>query len=205
MKNIKEILTIPEAAEYCAVTRMTMWRWVKSGKINASVTPGGHHKIHIEDLEAFSRENGMQFLADKHFPPVKILIVDDDSLIQKSLTKLFSSHGYETQTASDGFKSGVKAVQFMPDIIIMDLIMPGMDGFEACSFLKKNSKTSHIKICALTGYDSKENKKAIIKAGADAYLVKPVDNDILLSKIKELLNSTRSYQKDTLSSKKAED
>ncbi len=85
----------------------------------------------------------------------------------------------------------------------MDLIMPGMDGFEACKFLKKNPKTSHIKICALTGYDSKENKKAIIKAGADAYLVKPVDNDILLSKIVEPLNSTRSHQKDKLSLKRA--
>ncbi len=198
MKNQKKIFTIPEAADYCAVTRMTMWRWVKSGKISASVTPGGHHKILAEDLEAFFRENDMHLFADKHFSSHRILIVDDDPLIQKSLTKLFSQHDYETQTASDGFEAGANAVLFKPDIIILDLIMPRMDGFEVCKFLKRNIETSHIKICVLTGYDSKENKKAIMKAGADAFLLKPVDNDNLLNKIEELLNSQTSYQKETL-------
>ncbi len=202
MKNQKKILTISEAADHCAVTRMTMWRWVKSGRIKASVTPGGHHKILAEDLEAFFRKNGMALIADNHFPPVRILIVDDDPLILKSLTKLFSHHGYETQIASDGFEVGAKAVLFRPDVIILDLIMPRMDGFEACEFLKKNIETSHIKICALTGFNSKESKKAIMKAGADAYLLKPVDNDVLLNKIEEFLNSKRSYQKDKLLSKK---
>ncbi len=195
MKKDIDILTIPQSAEYCSVTRMTMWRWVKAGKINTSVTPGGHHRILKEDLEAFFREKGMELIADKHFPPTKILIVDDDSLIQKSLTRLFSIRGYETETASDGFEAGAKAMQFSPDLIILDLVMPRMDGFEACKFLKENLETSHIKILILTGYDSKENKEEIIKAGADAYLLKPVKNDTLLNKIKELLNNTEAIRK----------
>lgn len=190
MKKDIDIFTIPQAAEYCSVTRMTMWRWVKAGKIKTSATPGGHHRILKEDLEAFFREKGMELIADKHFPPTKILIVDDDSLVLEGLTRLLSTRGYETETASDGFEAGVKAVQFGPDLIILDLVMPRMDGFEACEFLKENLETSHIKILILTGHDSKENKEEITKAGADAYLLKPVQNDTLLNKIEELLNNT---------------
>ncbi|MBW2621218.1 MAG: response regulator, partial [Deltaproteobacteria bacterium] len=146
MKKDIDILTIPQAATYCSVTRMTMWRWVKAGEIKVSVTAGGHHRILKEDLKAFLREKGMGLIADKHFPPNRILIVDDDPLVLQSLTILFSKNGYETETASDGFETGVKITQFNPDIMILDLVMPRMDGFEVCRFLKNNPEISHIKV-----------------------------------------------------------
>jgi len=119
----------------------------------------------------------------------KVLIVDDDPQIQELLTEMLSAHQYETEVASDGFEAGVKVIEFKPGLITLDLIMPGMDGFDVCKRIKQNSSTSQIKILAITGYDTRDNREKIMKAGADDYLAKPVVMDILLQKVDKLLNS----------------
>jgi DNA-binding response OmpR family regulator len=101
---------------------------------------------------------------------------------------MLSSNGYRRETASDGFEAGTKIMQFKPDLIILDLFMPGMDGFEVCKQIKENSNTSQIKILAFTGFDSKENKERIMRAGADDYLVKPVEKSVLLKNVKDLIS-----------------
>lgn len=117
----------------------------------------------------------------------KILIVDDDLNIQKLLTKMLSLYQYPAEAASDGFEAGLKVMEFKPDLIILDLFMPRMSGFEMCKRIKKNSATSHIKILIITGYDTQENKNRIMEAGADDYLAKPLKKEIFLKKVEKLL------------------
>ena len=121
----------------------------------------------------------------------KILIVDDDFQIQKLLTKVLSAQKYETAVASDGFEAGVKVTEFKPGLIILDLFMPGMDGFEVCKRIKENPLSSQIKILAITGYDTEENKDRILEAGADGYAVKPFVNDELIQQIEDLFNNKK--------------
>ena len=78
---------------------------------------------------------------------------------------------------------------FKPDLIILDLFMPGMDGFEVCGRIKENPANADIKVLIFTGNDSKENRERIMAQGADDYLVKPVDNNIFFSQVKSLLNN----------------
>ncbi len=179
--------SIPKAAKHCSISRVTLWRWVRTGKLKAFLTPGGQYRIRKEDLELFiSGKMGhlpqSEFLKEK-----KILIVDDDPGVQKVLVRMLSTNGFRAEVASDGFEAGVKIVQFKPDLMVLDLYMPGMDGFEVCKQIKENSKTSHIKILAVTGYDTKENKDRIFEVGADGYLVKPVERKTLLQNIDDLL------------------
>lgn len=197
----KQIFTVPEAARYCCVDRVTFWRWVKSGNIKAWVTPGGHHRIDREDLEAFVREKGIFSGYPEKNDKKNILIVDDDENIQKALTKSLEAHGFVTEVASDGFNAGLKVMKFEPDLIILDIVMPGMDGFEVCRHVKSNPATTHIKILTLTGYDTEENRKRIMDAGADDILVKPANAEILLARIHNLLNDSRFV---TLNIKSAE-
>ena len=186
MKN--DLFTIPQAAKICSVCRTTMWRWVKSGKLEAFLTPGGQFKIREKDLKSFIQKRM------KHLPVVefsqgkKILIVDDDPAIQKLLNKMMSYNGYRREAASDGFEAGTKIMQFKPHLIILDLFMPGMDGFEVCKQIKENANTSHIKILILTGFDSKENKERIMGTGANGYLVKPVEKRVLLKNVQDLIS-----------------
>ena len=187
MPETDNCFSIPKAAKHCSISRVTLWRWVRSGKLKAFLTPGGQYRIRKEDLELFiSGKMG-------HLPQVelikekKILIVDDDLGVQKLLIRMLSTNGFRTEVASDGFEAGVKTVEFKPDLMVLDLYMPRMDGFEVCKQIKENSNTSHIKILAITGYDTQENKDRILKAGADGYLVKPVERKTLLQNIDDLL------------------
>jgi excisionase family DNA binding protein len=184
-----EIFTIPQAAKYCAISRWTLMKCVNSGELNASRTPGGHYRILREDLENFIIKKNMYPLLHKHSSNKRILIVDDDLQIQKLLTKILSSKKYETETASSGFEAGAKVVKLKPDLIILDLFMPKMSGFEVCRQIKKGSGTSHIKILAITGYDSKENRDRTMEAGADDYMAKPLMRDTLLRHVEDLLST----------------
>jgi excisionase family DNA binding protein len=187
-KTHSEIFSIPKAANRCAISRWTLMKCVNSGELKASRTPGGHYRILREDLEDFIIKKKMYPRLHNHSSNKRILIVDDDPQVQELLTVMLSSKKYETETASSGFEAGAKVVRFMPGLIILDLIMPEMSGFELCRQIKEGPETSHIKILALTGHDSKENRERTMEAGADDYLVKPVKKDVLLGHIEDLLS-----------------
>ena len=163
----------------------------KSRDLRASQTPGGHFRILRKDLDSFIVERGMYPLADNFSSNSKILILDDDRPIRDLLTQMLSAHKYKTETASSGFAAGSKIATFKPDLIILDLLMPQMSGFEVCSLIKEDPQTSHIKILAVTGYDTEENRDKIMKAGADDYMAKPLSADILLGRLADLLNGKR--------------
>ncbi len=182
-----EIFSIPQAANRCAISRWTLMKCVNSGELKALRTPGGHYRILKEDLEDFIVKKKMYPSVHNSSPNKRILIVDDDLQVQKFLTAILSSEKYETETASSGFEAGAKVARFNPGLIILDLIMPEMSGFEVCRQIKKNSETSYMKILVLTGHDSKENRERIIEAGADDYIAKPVEKDVLLQHVKDLL------------------
>jgi len=188
-KENDEIFSIPQAAKRCAISRWTLMKCVTSGELKASRTPGGHYRILKGDLEDFIIKKKMYPLVHNHSSHKKILIVDDDPQVQKFLTVMLSAKRYQTETASSGFEAGAKVVKFNPGLIVLDLFMPEMSGFEVCRQIKKDPETSHIKILALTGHDSKHNRDRIIEAGADGYMVKPVEKADLLRYVEELLNS----------------
>jgi len=187
----EELFTVGQAAKYCSLSRGTVWRYIKSGDLRASQTPGGHFRILIKDLNSFIVERGMYPLANNLSSNKKILIVDDDSQIRDLLTQILSAHKYETETASSGFAAGAKVATFKPDLVILDLLMPQMSGFEVCRLIKEDPQTSHIKILAVTGCDTKENRDKVMKAGADDYMAKPLSSDALLGHLAGLLNGKK--------------
>jgi excisionase family DNA binding protein len=189
MKN--DLYTVGQAAEYCSLSRGTVWRYIKSRDLKASQTPGGHFRILRKDLDSFIVERGMYPLANNFSSTYKILIVDDDRAIRDLLTQMLSAHKYKTETASNGFSAGAKVATFKPDLIILDLLMPQMSGFEVCRLLKEDPETSHIKILAITGYNTEENRDKIMKAGADDYMAKPLSINALLEHLAGLLNGKK--------------
>ena len=176
-----------EASKICGVTRTTVWKWVKDGKLAAATTAGGHYRIKKEDLYSFIKEREMNVQIRGESKP-RILIVDDDELVQNISKKILEKNGYETSCASDGFKAGLEMAEFKPNLILLDLYMPNMDGFELCKHIKKEKKLSKVKIIVITGNDNPENRKRILDLGADEILTKPIAKEALLNKVAELLN-----------------
>ncbi len=118
----------------------------------------------------------------------KVLIVEDQSDLRGHLCNILKMH-YRVDEAANGVEGLEKASSSLPDIIITDVMMPEMDGFTFCAKLRKNVITSHIPIIMLTALDNIDSKREGLETGADAYVVKPFDKQLLVSQIQNLLNN----------------
>lgn len=117
----------------------------------------------------------------------KILIVDDSPTELHALARILKHAGHEALTASDG-EAGIAAAQAQaPDAILMDIVMPGINGFQATRKLSRDPKTQHIPVLMVTTKDQETDREWGMRQGARGYLVKPVDGRELLAKLEELL------------------
>ena len=119
----------------------------------------------------------------------RILIVDDELPLQKYLTRILENNGYEVQACADGFEAGVYVMKMRPDLVLLDLFMPRMDGFQTCSLIKREPETSHIKIIAISGSSSETSIDRILECGADGFLQKPLDNKTVIQKVVSILEA----------------
>lgn len=117
----------------------------------------------------------------------KVLLIEDDASFRKAVGDVLALEGYTVVQAPSG-KAGILAAKAeMPDIVILDLIMPGMKGLEVCQVLKQDAKTANIPIIILTGNDKDGQDIACLDMGADDYLIKPVKSERLLAYARALL------------------
>ena len=176
--HIRAYMTPNEVAELLRVSPVTIRQWAQKNLIKATTTAGGHRRFLRQDVEKFARQRGMELSSDG---PPRVLVVDDNRSFARYLADLLANQplSIETETAHDGFDAGRKVLQFDPDIVLLDLKMPGMDGFSVCQQLKDDEATSQIRIIAMTGYYTPENEVKILQAGAEACLAKPFDKAVL--------------------------
>ena len=120
-------------------------------------------------------------------PKQRILLVEDESELAKAVQIRLGQAGFEVLVAYDGLKALEKARNGKPDLIILDLMLPGMDGYKVCRMLKFDDKYKKIPIIMFTARAQESSKKLGYEVGADAYISKPFESEILLSKIHELL------------------
>jgi DNA-binding response OmpR family regulator len=117
----------------------------------------------------------------------KIMVVEDNKILRNALKFNLEENKYIVVTADDGEEAVEKAYSENPDLIILDLVLPKLDGYMVCSLLKKDKRYSSIPIIILTARDKKEVLKMSGKVGADAYMIKPFKSKILRDKIKKLI------------------
>jgi len=178
----KTHLTPNEVAELLMVNPVTVRQWAARGLLRSLMTPGGHRRFLLSDVEEFARSRGAASVPRGSGRPDRVLIVDDDQQLCRFITDLIrtrDSH-VEIESANNGFEAGIKVESFRPHALILDLMMPGMDGFEVCRRLRARQTLNHIRIVAMTGFPSAENVERILAAGADACLPKPLDAERLL-------------------------
>lgn len=117
----------------------------------------------------------------------KILLVEDEKDLSKTISFRLENNGYTVVTAYDGPEGLDKAKKEKPDLVILDLMLPKMDGYKVCALLKADSRYSRIPIVIFTARVQEEDKAMGKEVGADAYITKPFEPETLLSKIRELL------------------
>jgi len=178
----KTHLTPHEVAKLLMVNPVTVRQWAARGLLRSMATPGGHRRFLLSDVEEFARSRGSASHANATGRPERVLIVDDDTQVSRlvSDTILTRVPDVTVEIANDGFEAGAKVESFRPHALVLDLMMPGMDGFEVCRRLRARHTLNHIRIVAVTGSHTKENVARILEAGADACLPKPFDPEELL-------------------------
>lgn len=121
-------------------------------------------------------------------PQKKILIIDDNPAVRSMLETLLKENQYKTVSAQDGLDGLYKARQEKPDLILLDVMLPGMDGFKVCRMIKFDQQLKHIPVVILTSRMTDEDRETGFQCGADAYVVKATRVNVILDEIRKLLN-----------------
>ena len=173
----KSFLTPNEVAELMMVAPVTVRSWAQKGLLAAKVTPGGHRRFLKSEVERFMLESG--FVPGDEVKPSapRVLIVDDDPVMTTYLQGIIEDFdtSFVTEIAGTGFEAGTKIHTFMPDVVLLDLMLPDIDGFKVCALIKNEAATQHIRVIAISGNTSAENVSRILEAGAEKCLAKPFD------------------------------
>ncbi len=174
-------LTPREVARLLHVSPITVRSWANKGLLRTEITPGGHRRFSFDEVERLAGEHGMT-LELQPATTQRVLIVDDDRQFSGYLVELLEGLPSPplVEVAHDGFEAGRRLMGMAPDIVLLDLMMPGMDGFETCRRIKEDSATSHVRVIAISGYPTPESVRRILDCGAERCLGKPLDARQLL-------------------------
>ena len=181
----KTIYTTHEVSRLLHVNPRSVINWIEQSLLQSYRTPGGHRRIRHDDLMAFLRKHQIPTPASLVADKFSILIVDDDQEIIDLLKAYLERQApYEIATAADGITALIEVGRVKPDLLILDIMIPGVDGVEVCRRIKADSsnKTAIIAISGTT-----EHQSQVLEAGADAFMLKPVDMDQLHAEARRLL------------------
>jgi two-component system response regulator RpaA len=120
----------------------------------------------------------------------RLLLIDDDPIISEMVSLNLETAGYQVSLANDGIKGQALAIQLQPDMIILDLMLPRVDGFTVCQRLRRDERTKEIPILMLTAMGQTQDKVEGFNAGADDYLTKPFELEEMLARVRALLRRT---------------
>jgi len=189
MEKIKDLFTTGEAAEICKISQQTIIRCFDSGKLEGFRVPGSRfRRIPRESLLRFMKENGIPLdnLSQTRPGKIKVLIVDDDVEIVELMVDVLHRDGrFEVRTATSGYDAGLVTQQFMPDVIILDYMLPDVNGNIVCQTIKRNPEFSKIRIIIVSGVVHEEEIQALLAAGAADFVKKPFDIAQLVDRIVE--------------------
>ncbi len=181
--SAKTVFTTGEAAKICKVSQQTIIRCFDNGSLKGFRVPGSRfRRIPREQLYAFMKENGIPTEALESGKR-KILIVDDDEDLVDLMQDAFARDGrFDIKTANNGFGAGMLVKEFRPDLVVLDVMLPDINGKEVCQRVRNDPTMKTVKIICISGM-VEQNKIADLRAaGADDFMNKPFAVDALVER-----------------------
>ncbi len=185
---MKAVFTTGEAAEICKVSQQTIIRCFDGGRLRGFRVPGSRfRRIPREALSAFMRENNIS-PDGLDGGTRRVLVVDDDPEIVELFVDVLQRDGrFEVRTAGTGYEAGILTHEFMPDLVILDYMLPDINGNVVCQILRADPRFEHMKIVIVSGVVNQDQIDALLKAGADEFVRKPFNIAKLIGRIGNLL------------------
>jgi two-component system response regulator VicR len=188
----EKIYTTYQIGKFCQVNIRTVIRWIETGKMKAYSTPGGHRRVKWSDLMNFLTENRMPIPKElEEAKKRKILVVDDDPDFLEIASKILERiQEAETRTTASGFDAGVLVAEWNPDLILLDFLIPDLDGFEVTKKLRSNPRLKKIPIIAVTSISEPKELERVKTSGVDSVITKPIEAESFLKKVDRFLYTT---------------
>jgi CheY-like chemotaxis protein len=163
-------------------------KWIGQAKLRAIRTPGGHFRIPVEEFQRFRAAYGFPLEPQ---PARRILVVDDSPLVVDFIVDALRDlqPGSKLESASNGYEGLLKVGTFCPDLLVLDLRMPGLDGLEVCRRVKANPATRTTQILVITAFVDEGTAEEARRAGADGFLRKPLRLDDLNAEVERLIRA----------------
>jgi excisionase family DNA binding protein len=185
---MKTVFTTGEAAKICKVSQQTIIRCFDNGQLKGFRVPGSRfRRIPREMLYKFMKDNGIPTDALESGKR-KVLLVDDDTELVELMTKVLEEDGrFEVRIASTGFDAGMMVKEYRPDLIVLDVMLPDINGKEVCQRVRADNTLEEVRILCISGM-IEEDKIADLKlSGADDFLHKPFEIEALIDRMCNLL------------------
>jgi excisionase family DNA binding protein len=185
---MKTVFTTGEAAKICKVSQQTIIRCFDNGQLKGFRVPGSRfRRIPREALYKFMRDNGIPTDALESGKR-KVLLVDDDAELVELMNKFLDEDGrFEVRIASNGFDAGLMVKEYRPDIIVLDVMLPDINGKEVCHRIRADSSLEDVRILCISGMIEEDKIQELRLAGADKFLHKPFDVEELIDEMCALL------------------
>lgn len=184
----KAVFTTGEAAGICKLSQQTIIRCFDNGQLEGFRVPGSKfRRIPRKALIAFMKTNGIP-LDTLESDSIRVLVVDDDEKIVELFTDALGADGrFELKAAMTGFDAGVIAQQFRPDLVVLDYMLPDVNGNVVCKTIRENPDLSEIKILIISGVVNPAEVEQLKEAGADEFIKKPFNIDTVKERIVEMV------------------
>ncbi len=184
----KTVFTTGEAAKICKVSQQTIIRCFDNGTLKGFRVPGSRfRRIPRDQLYSFMRDNGIPTDALESGNR-KVLIVDDDEELVELLVDVFQRDGrFDIRTANNGFDAGMQVKEFRPDLVVLDVMLPDINGKEVCQRVRSDETLESVKIICISGMVEQSKVADLRAAGADDFMHKPFAVDQLLERACSLL------------------
>lgn len=188
MDKMKNLFTTGEAANICNVSQQTIIRCFDAGRLDGFRIPGSRfRRIPRDSLIKFMKENRIP-LDNIDTGKRKVLVVDDDAEIVELILDVLARDGrFETKSASSGYDAGILTQQFRPELILLDYMLPDINGTVVCQTIKRNPELVGTKIIIISGVAEPSDIEELMKAGAEDFIKKPFDISELVDKIAGVL------------------
>ena len=185
---MKTVFTTGEAAKICKVSQQTIIRCFDNGQLKGFRVPGSRfRRIPREALYKFMKDNGIPTDALESGKR-KVLLVDDDAALVEVLTKVLDEDGrFEVRVAGNGFDAGMMVKEYRPDIIVLDVMLPDINGKEVCHRVRADNTLEDVRILCISGLIEEDKIEELRLAGADYFMPKPFDYEALIDRMCALL------------------
>jgi two-component system, OmpR family, response regulator len=190
MDTSKELYTTGEVAVICNLSQQTIIRCFDSGRLRGFRIPGSRfRKIPKDSLLKFMKDNNIP-MQNMQSGRKRLLIVDDDAEIVEMMTDILNRDGrFEVKTASTGYDAGIMTQKFRPNLILLDYMLPDVNGNIVCKTIRENPEFENTKIIIISGVINQPEIDDLLKSGAQAFMKKPFSITELIDKIAVVLES----------------